>query len=179
MDANAEHGAMPPSGRPATTLFIAVAAGIAIANNYALQPALPAVAQTLHAPLAAMGLIAGCLQFGYMAGILLLAPLGDRIAPARLIGMQFFALGAALLAAALAPSLTALAVACCIVGAFVSCFTLGSTFSVSLTGQMQDVLVREWLALSSKHNAADGRSATRPKGAPRKRRNRVAALDKG
>lgn len=117
MDADSEHSAMPLSGRPATTLFVAAAAGIAIANNYALQPALPAVAQTLHAPLAATGLIAGCLQFGYMAGILLLAPLGDRIAPARLIGMQFFALGAALFAAALAPSLIALAVACCIVGA--------------------------------------------------------------
>jgi predicted MFS family arabinose efflux permease len=117
MDANAEHGAMPPSGRPATTLFIAVAAGIAIANNYALQPALPAVAQTLHVSLAATGLIAGCLQIGYMTGILLLVPLGDRIAPARLVGTQFFALGAALLAAALAPSLTALAVACCVVGA--------------------------------------------------------------
>lgn len=116
-DAKTADAISPAAAQPERVAFIAFAAGIAIANNYALQPTLPAVAQSLHVPLATTGLVAASLQIGYMIGILLLVPLGDRVAPGRLISRQFLALGVALAGAALAPSLAALALAGCVVGA--------------------------------------------------------------
>ena len=73
---------------------------------------------------------------------------------------------------------------------------LGGTFSEPLAGPMQGAFRREWRAVCSagthkcrgrmdaqerpkKRNAADGRPAVRPKGAPQKHHDRVAALDKG
>ncbi|OIQ94020.1 putative transporter [mine drainage metagenome] len=103
------------SGR--LTIFIASAAGLAISNNYALQPVLPTVAKTLCVSQEATGLIAGSLQVGYMAGILLLVPLGDKLKPATLVAWQFLLLGLALFLGAAAPSLYALLAACCLVGA--------------------------------------------------------------
>ena len=58
------------------------------------------------------------------------------------------------------------------------CSTPGGTFSESLDSQMQGLLVQEWHPLSSKHNTADGCPAVRPVGAPRKRHDCVAPLDK-
>ena len=99
------------------TAFIAMAAGVAIANNYALQPALPAVAQSFHLPLTAMGIVAGSMQAGYMAGIVLLVPLGDKVSPARIVSWQFAVLAMALIAAGYAPTLPALTIAGCAIGA--------------------------------------------------------------
>jgi predicted MFS family arabinose efflux permease len=99
------------------TAFIALAAGVAISNNYALLPALPAVAQTFHVPLTAMGVVAGSMQAGYMAGIVLLVPFGDKVSPARIVSWQFALLALALLAAGYAPGLPALAIAGCVTGA--------------------------------------------------------------
>ncbi len=59
------------------------------------------------------------------------------------------------------------------------CCMLGGAFSEPLAGQMQGAFRREWRALSKKRNAADGRPAARPEGAPQKRHDGVAALDKG
>jgi predicted MFS family arabinose efflux permease len=99
------------------TIFIAAAAGMAISNNYALQPVLPTVAKALGVSQEATGLIAGSLQVGYMAGILLLVPLGDKLKPATLVAWQFLLLGLALFLGAAAPSLYALLAATCLVGA--------------------------------------------------------------
>ncbi|SCZ61448.1 hypothetical protein SAMN03097708_02137 [Thiohalomonas denitrificans] len=44
---------------------------------------------------------------------------------------------------------------------------------------MQGAFRREWRALCKKRNAADGRSAARPKGAPQKRHDGIAERDKG
>ncbi|HEF4729112.1 MFS transporter [Burkholderia multivorans] len=97
--------------------FIATAAGVAIANNYTLQPTLPEIAKEFHSPLATMGLVAGSMQLGYMLGILLLVPVGDKISPSRLVFQQFVMLAVALGMAALAPSLYVLALAGCVIGA--------------------------------------------------------------
>lgn len=99
------------------TAFIALAAGVAIANNYTLQPALPAVAHTFGVPPGAMGFVAGSMQVGYMLGILLLTPFGDKLSPARIVSWQFAALAVALVLAGCAPSLPALAAAGCVIGA--------------------------------------------------------------
>lgn len=97
--------------------FIALAAGVAISNNYALLPALPAVARTFNVPLTTMGLVAGSMQVGYMAGIVLLVPFGDKVSPARIVSWQFAVLAIALMAAAYSPTLPALAIAGCLIGA--------------------------------------------------------------
>ncbi|KAB0641315.1 MFS transporter [Burkholderia stagnalis] len=97
--------------------FIATAAGAAIANNYTLQPALPEIAREFHTPLATTGLVAGSMQIGYMLGILLLVPVGDKVSPSRLVFLQFAVLTVALGLAALAPSLYALALVGCVIGA--------------------------------------------------------------
>ncbi|SCC91943.1 Major facilitator superfamily MFS_1 [Thiomonas sp. X19] len=99
------------------TIFIAAAAGMAISNNYALQPVLPIVARDLSVSQETTGLIVGSLQIGYMAGILLLVPLGDKLKPATLVAWQFLLLGLALFLGAAAPSLDALLAAACLVGA--------------------------------------------------------------
>lgn len=82
------------------TGFVAVAAGLSIANNYLLQPVLPAIASALNIPLSATGLIAGSTQVGYMLGIMLLVPLGDSRNKRSVVSLQFLVLGLALLLAA-------------------------------------------------------------------------------
>jgi len=121
---NSDMNRLPNAGtartksRGATSLiaFIALAAGVAIQNNYSLQPALPAVAQTFGVPLSRMGLVAASLQAGYMVGIVLLVPLGDRVAAARIVSCQFALLAVALVLAACSPNVSALAAAGCMIG---------------------------------------------------------------
>ncbi|WP_222853535.1 MFS transporter [Fodinicola acaciae] len=83
--------------------LLAVAAGGAIANDYALQPALAAIAADLGAPLALIALVAAAAMAGYLLGLILLVPLVDRVGARTLITSQLLALGAALVAAAAAP----------------------------------------------------------------------------
>lgn len=97
--------------------FIAVAAGAAISNNYTLQPALPTVSAELHAPLTASGWIAGSTQAGYMAGILLLVPLGDKVKASAMVACQFLALAAALMIGSFSTSLPQLLIAGFVIGA--------------------------------------------------------------
>lgn len=82
------------------TGFVAAAAELSIANNYLLQPVLPAIATSLNIPLSATGLIAGSTQVGYMLGIMLLVPLGDSRDKRSVVSIQFPILGLALLLAA-------------------------------------------------------------------------------
>ncbi|MDE1180634.1 MFS transporter [Paraburkholderia sp.] len=117
-DANAEPSvASQPKPKNWLIAFLATAAGVAISNNYTLQPALPAVAQTFGASLTAVGLVAGSMQVGYMLGILLLVPLGDKLSPTRLVFWQFLALAFALTLAACSPTLPVLIATGCVIGA--------------------------------------------------------------
>ncbi|RMB82563.1 MFS transporter [Streptomyces shenzhenensis] len=104
---------LPRSG----TLLLALIAGTAIANNYAIQPALTAVAADLGVPLSVIGLAPTAALAGCMTGFALLLPLADRLAPNRLVAAQLTALAAALALAAAAPGAAVLLVAYLLIGA--------------------------------------------------------------
>ncbi|MER6379594.1 MFS transporter [Streptomyces sp. NPDC001233] len=95
-------------------------AGTAIANNYAIQPELTAVAADLNVPLSVIGLVPSAALVGCMAGFALLLPLTDRLAPNRLVGVQPTAPAAALALAAAAPGAGLLLAAYLLIGAAAS-----------------------------------------------------------
>lgn len=97
------------SGRVVAVL--AVAAGGAIANDYAVQPAVVGIAHSLGATSEAVSLVLTGAMIGYLLGLVLLVPLVDRLAPRVLIPGQLAGLAGALgLAAAI--SNTAALVGC-------------------------------------------------------------------
>jgi len=82
---------------------LAIAAGLTVANNYYNQAMLGLLADEFQLSPATVALLPTLTQLGNVAGILLLAPLGDRLERRRLIAMTMAALIIALSAAALAP----------------------------------------------------------------------------
>ncbi|MFG2937760.1 MFS transporter [Streptomyces sp. NPDC048282] len=102
------------------TLLLAATAGTAIANNYAVQPALTAVATDLDVPLSVIGLVPTAALAGCMTGFALLLPLTDHLAPNRLVTAQLTALAAALVLAATARDAVVLLAAYLLVGAAAS-----------------------------------------------------------
>ncbi|MER5894652.1 MFS transporter [Streptomyces sp. NPDC001876] len=99
------------------TFLLAAIAGTAIANNYAIQPALTDVAARLGVPLSVIGLVPTAALIGCTSGFALLLPLADRLAPNRLIAGQLTALATALVAAATATGAGVLLAAYVFVGA--------------------------------------------------------------
>ncbi|MEU5642578.1 MFS transporter [Streptomyces milbemycinicus] len=102
------------------TLLLASIAATAIANNYAIQPALSAVAADLGVPLSMIGLVPTAALIGCMTGFALLLPLTDHLAPNRLVTAQLTALAAALALGAAAPGAVVLLVAYVLIGAAAS-----------------------------------------------------------
>ncbi|MFG1671654.1 MFS transporter [Streptomyces sp. Y7] len=102
------------------TFFLASIAGTAIANNYAVQPALTAVAADLDVPAPVIGLVPTAALVGCMIGFAVLLPLTDHLAPARLVAAQLGALTVALALAAAAPGPVPLLAAYLLIGASAS-----------------------------------------------------------
>lgn len=100
----AQHGRL--TGR--ALLVLSVAAGSAIANNYAMQPALSVIAADFGVGLAPMTAVISGAIIGYLIGLVLLVPLADRLSRRVLIPGQFFALALSSALAAWAPSPDAL-----------------------------------------------------------------------
>ena len=67
-----------------TTLILALASGLSVANIYYAQPLLDLMAWDLGLPLASSGLVVTLTQIGYAFGLILAVPLGDLIDPRRL-----------------------------------------------------------------------------------------------
>lgn len=79
----------PVMGLPRiTTLIIAIAAGLSVANIYYAQPLLDALARDFGISPASVGIVVTLTQVGYGLGLIFIVPLGDLIPPYRLILAQ-------------------------------------------------------------------------------------------
>ena len=97
--------------------MLALAAGVAIANGYALQPSLSAIAGDVGVSAARMATLASVTMLGYLAGLALLVPLVDRFGPRTLVSAQMGVLAALLACASLSSTPFALDVCFLLVGA--------------------------------------------------------------
>ncbi|MEU6388317.1 MFS transporter [Streptomyces sp. NPDC046939] len=109
--------------------LLGLVAGVALANNYAVQPALGDVARSTGTSTAAIGLVTTAALAGCIAGFAFLLPLADRAAPRRLVAGQLVLLAGGLLLAASAPGLGVLLVAYLLVGAGASVSAMASTIA--------------------------------------------------
>jgi predicted MFS family arabinose efflux permease len=106
-----------PAARTQTTavrLFlplIALCSAVTAANIYLAAPLLPLIAHDFGSTPSAVAKVASVAQFGYAAGLLFFAPLGDSVSRRRLVGALSFVAAAALLACASADGTGALAAA--------------------------------------------------------------------
>jgi predicted MFS family arabinose efflux permease len=99
-------------------VVLSSSAGLAVANSYYNQPMLGRLAIEYGLTAALASAIPFLTQFGNAAGVLFIAPLGDRLERKRLILMTTAALVAALAAAAAAPTFLWLACASLLIGLF-------------------------------------------------------------
>ncbi|MFZ3572136.1 MFS transporter [Streptomyces sp. BH097] len=104
-------------------------AGVALSNNYAIQPALGDVARDTGASATAIGLVTTAALAGCIAGFAFLLPLADRAAPRRLVAGQLTLLAAGLLLASRATGLGVLLIAYVMVGAGASVSAMASTIA--------------------------------------------------
>ncbi|WP_205820355.1 MFS transporter [Microbacterium sp. A20] len=85
------------------TLLAAICA-VAVATVYAAQPVLGQMGRDLQVPTDALGWLVSAGQLGYLVGLVLLVPLGDRFDRRRLIALHLGLVGVGMLAVALAPA---------------------------------------------------------------------------
>jgi len=117
------------AGRPTTTAeapdgipgwlvaLLAVACGMTVANLYYAQPLLSELRDVFHISTAAAGGLITLTQIGYVIGMLLLVPLGDRLEKRSLVTALLTVTMLALVAAGLATSFPMLLVASLVSGA--------------------------------------------------------------
>ncbi|GGX17767.1 putative MFS-type transporter YdeR [Pigmentiphaga litoralis] len=77
-----------PAARPLsgwTTLLLAVACGIIVANLYYAQPLIGPISSDLNLAPEVAGVIVTLTQIGYVLGLLFLVPLGDRLENRKLV----------------------------------------------------------------------------------------------
>jgi predicted MFS family arabinose efflux permease len=85
-------------------LSLAVACGITVANLYYAQPLVGTISESFRLDAATAGLIVTAIQFGYVAGLIFLVPLGDLVENKSLILVMLGCLVACLLISAAAPN---------------------------------------------------------------------------
>ena len=111
---------------------MAVATGLAVANNYYAQPLLPVIGRTLHIGPGVTGLIVTVAQVGYAVGLVLLLPLGDLVERRRLVALLSVATAGALVWLGASPSAASLLPAALVVGALSVLAQVLVPFSASL-----------------------------------------------
>jgi len=107
---DAAQEAAVPAARPPIVL-LATGAGMAVASLYYSQPMLGMLGGDLQAGERAIGWVPTLTQIGYAAGLVLLAPLGDRWDRRQIMTIKALVLCAALVMAGLSPSIGFLLVA--------------------------------------------------------------------
>ncbi|MEV6476367.1 MFS transporter [Streptomyces sp. NPDC051657] len=91
-------------------VLLAVVCGVAVASVYAAQPVLEPMGQDLGVPARLTGWFVATGQFGYVAGLLLLVPLGDVADRRRLIAVHLAVISVGMMLTALSsPAWQALA----------------------------------------------------------------------
>ncbi|MFE9440676.1 MFS transporter [Streptomyces sp. NPDC006602] len=91
--------------------LIALATAVTAANIYLAAPLLPLIARDFGSTPSAVAWVASVAQFGYAAGLLVFAPLGDTVNRRRLVAVLSLVTAAALVGGAAAAGTTALAAA--------------------------------------------------------------------
>ncbi|MFI2641691.1 MFS transporter [Streptomyces sp. NPDC018610] len=109
--AKAVPGPGPSLGPTAFLALIALCTAVTAGNIYLAAPLLPLIARDFGTVPSAVAWIASVAQFGYAAGLLFFAPLGDRVNRRPLVAALSLATTAALVVAAAAPGTAALAAA--------------------------------------------------------------------
>ncbi|GAB7102887.1 MFS transporter [Streptomyces phaeofaciens JCM 4814] len=106
-------GPGPATGRRTDLLLVLIALCTAVtaANIYVAAPLLPLIAHDFGSAPSSVAWIASVAQFGYAAGLLFFAPLGDRVNRRRLVAALSLVTTAALVAGAAAAGTAALAAA--------------------------------------------------------------------
>ncbi|QKW28328.1 MFS transporter [Streptomyces seoulensis] len=104
-------GPRRPLGPTAFLSLIALCTAVTAGNIYLAAALLPLIAHDFGSAPSAVAWIASVAQFGYAAGLLFFAPLGDRVNRRPLVAGLSLATTTALLAAAMAPGAAALAAA--------------------------------------------------------------------
>jgi len=122
--------------------LLTVGAGVAVADNYYLQPLLALIGVDLGVGVGTLGLVSALALLGYALGLLLVVPLGDLVDRRPLVTGILGLTTVALAAMTLAPSVGVLAVA---------------AFAVGLTSVVAQVLVP--YAVSLADDASRGRVA--------------------
>ena len=97
-------------------VLLAVACGATVANLYYAQPLLDTIARALNVSSGTAGLLVTATQAGYVAGLVLIVPLGDLLQRRRLVSRLLVIDALALAAATVAPSIGVLAAALAVVG---------------------------------------------------------------
>lgn len=114
------------SGPTSLVPLLAVGAGVAVADNYYLQPLLALIGVDLGIGVGALGLVSALALLGYALGLLLVVPLGDLVDRRPLVTGVLGLTTVSLAVMALAPSTPVLGVA---------------AFAVGLTSVVAQVLV--------------------------------------
>lgn len=86
-----------------TRLLLAVVCGVAVAGVYAGQPVLGPMGRDLGVPVDSVGWFVASGQLGYLAGLVLLVPLGDLLDRRRLIAAHLILVAAGLAITAASP----------------------------------------------------------------------------
>jgi predicted MFS family arabinose efflux permease len=100
----------------ALVIMLALACGLAVANIYYNQPLLMLFAQTFHCSNASASLVPTVVQISYAIGLILFAPLGDKMNRRKLIIILLIINICGLILAAIAPKFEVLIVANIIIG---------------------------------------------------------------
>ena len=85
-------------------LLLAVVCGVAVASIYAAQPVLEPMGRDLGVPAQLTGWIVAVGQVGYLAGLVLLVPLGDVVDRRRLIAVHLALTALGMIVTASAPA---------------------------------------------------------------------------
>ena len=98
-------------------LLLAVSTGLSVASLYYVQPLLDSIKHSLHMSTTTAGLVVTVTQIGYVAGLVLLVPLGDLFARRRLIPLMAVGIAVCLAIVSLSPDSAVLLIGSVAVGA--------------------------------------------------------------